>query len=63
LKKMLTVEQLFAVPKNVRKREARLERAKLAMAAAREQAAELAMARAEKYALPCCRAPFSQEVE
>ena len=49
LKKMMTVEQLFAAPKNVRKTEARLERAKLTMAAAREQAAEMARARAKKY--------------
>jgi hypothetical protein len=49
LKKMMTVEQLFAAPKNVRKRDGRLERAKLTMAAAREQAAEMAMARAKKY--------------
>ena len=49
MKKMMTVEQLFAAPKNVRKREARIERAKLTMAAAREQAAEMARARAKKY--------------
>jgi hypothetical protein len=49
LKKMMTVELLFAAPKNVRKRDGRLERAKLTMAAAREQAAEMAMARAKKY--------------
>jgi hypothetical protein len=48
LKKMMTVEQLFAAPKNVRKTEARLERAKLTMAAAREKAAEMPMARAKK---------------
>jgi hypothetical protein len=48
LKKM-TAAQLFAVPKKVRNREARLERAKLTMAAAREQAAEMARARAKKY--------------
>jgi len=45
LKKMMTVEQLFAAPKNVRKRDGRLERAKLTLAAAREQATEMAMAR------------------
>jgi hypothetical protein len=49
LKKMMTVEQLFAAPKSMRKTEPRLERAKLTMAAAREQAAEMAMARAKKY--------------
>jgi hypothetical protein len=35
--------------KKVRKTEARLERAKLTMAAAREKAAAIAMARAKKY--------------
>ena len=40
LKKM-TVARLFAAPRNVRKAEARLERAKSTIAAVRERAAEI----------------------
>ena len=39
--KKLTVAQLFAAPRNVRKAEARLERAKSTIAAARALAAEI----------------------
>ena len=39
--KKVTAAQLFATPKNVRKAEARLERAKLTIAAARERAVEI----------------------
>jgi hypothetical protein len=45
LKKMMTGEQLFAGLKSVRKTKAWLERAKVTLAAAREQATEMAMAR------------------
>ena len=44
----MTEEQLFAAPKNVRKAGARLERAKLTMAASRERATEMA----KKYEMP-----------
>ena len=39
--KKMTVAQLFAAPRNVRKAEARLERAKSTIAAARALAAEI----------------------
>jgi hypothetical protein len=45
LKRMTTGEQLFAGPKSVRKTKAWLERARLTLAAAREQATEMAIAR------------------
>ena len=45
MKKIMTGEQLFAGPKSVRKTKAWLERARLTLVAAREQATEMAMAR------------------
>ena len=45
LKETMTGEQLIAGPKSVRKTKAWLERARLTLAAAREQATEMAMAR------------------
>ena len=54
--KKMTVEQLFAAPKAVRRFEARAVRAKLTMVAARERATEMAMVR-EKEAQPSSERP------
>ena len=56
--KKLTVAQLFAAPRNVRKAEARLERAKSTIAAARALAAKISQqyaAQSLSVALVCCR--------
>ena len=68
LKKMMTVEQLFAAPKNVRKTEARLERAKLtngcgAGAGGGDGDGEGEEIRGADAPYRVAEAPFSQEVE